>query len=276
MRIITLALAATLVSVLLIDLRLNTASTNPSGAPVAVTGSPADGVTCAKSGCHTGGPVITDHQTLMTSNVPAEGYTPGTTYTITVTSTKTGISKFGFEVSPQSITGTQLGTLIAGTGSHLVGGSKYITHSSTGTSGSGTKTWSFQWTAPVAGTGDVTFYGAFMFANNNGNDSGDAVKTDNYTVTENLSSGIADILQRELSVFPVPATDRLSIFSQSNAEQISVSLIDMSGRTLFDRTVANVDGTAVIDLSAGNAIPGIYVLRVKAIDTNAIAKLIIR
>jgi hypothetical protein len=125
----------------------------PSGSPAGYTGSPGDAQSCKN--CH-GGTVVTVNN-WITSNIPPEGYTPGTVYTVTVTVTGTG--KKGFEVSPQSSTGTQLGTLTAGTSNHLVGGTKYVTQNSGNTAA--TATWSFTWTAPAAGTGPVTFYGAF-------------------------------------------------------------------------------------------------------------------
>ncbi len=126
----------------------------PSGSPVAKTGSPGDGSDC--SSCHGGTATVTAG--LITSNIPVAGYTPGQTYQITATNTLTGSGKYGFEVSPQNAGGTQLGTLAAGTASKLVGGTKYVTQS---TASSSTHIWTFNWTAPVAGTGAVTFYGAF-------------------------------------------------------------------------------------------------------------------
>ena len=127
---------------------------NPNGSPAAKTGSPGDGANCTE--CHGGTATTTAGQ--ITSNIPASGYVPGTTYQITATNPLTGAGKMGFEVSPQNVAGTQLGTLIAGTGSKLVSGSKYVTHSNANTT---TSTWTFSWVAPVAGTGQVTFYGAF-------------------------------------------------------------------------------------------------------------------
>jgi hypothetical protein len=126
----------------------------PSGSPAAKTGSPGDGASCAQ--CH--GQAATTTAGLITSNIPAEGYTPGQTYQITANNTLTGSGKYGFEVSSQNATGTQLGTLAAGTGSKLVGGTKYVTQSNASSS---THTWTFNWTAPAVGTGPVTFYGAF-------------------------------------------------------------------------------------------------------------------
>jgi hypothetical protein len=134
--------------------QISKATAYPSGSPAGYTGSPGDGQHCQS--CHGG-----NNSTVngwITSNIPSQGYTPGTTYTITATASGTG--KKGFEVSPQSQSGAQLGTLAAGTGSHLVGGSKYVTQNSSGASGS-TVSWTFSWTAPPAGTGSVVFYGAF-------------------------------------------------------------------------------------------------------------------
>lgn len=126
----------------------------PGGAPAAKTGSPGDGASCSQ--CH--GQTATTTAGLITTNIPPEGYTAGQTYQITATNSLTGSGKYGFEVSPQNIAGTQLGTLVAGTGSKLVGGTKYVTQSN---ANSTTHTWTFGWIAPVTGTGAVTFYGAF-------------------------------------------------------------------------------------------------------------------
>lgn len=125
----------------------------PGGAPAGYTGSPGDGQNCKN--CHGG--TATTVAGMITSNIPAAGYTPGASYTITVT--VTGSNSKGFEVSPQNASGTLLGTLTAGTGNKLVGSGKYVTQSSA--SNASTAIWSFGWTAPAAGTGTVTFYGAF-------------------------------------------------------------------------------------------------------------------
>lgn len=127
---------------------------SPTGAPPAKTGSPGDGSDCTD--CHGG--TATTVSGWITSNIPADGYTPGQVYQITANNQITGSGKFGFEVSPQNVAGDLLGTLTAGANNHLVGGNKYVTHTNATTSLS---TWTFNWTAPVAGTGQVTFYGAF-------------------------------------------------------------------------------------------------------------------
>jgi hypothetical protein len=149
------------------------ASANPGGSPSGYTGSPGDGKHCVY--CHGGSAAIVTN--WITTNIPAAGYTAGTTYTITAT--VSGSGKKGFEVSPQNAIGTQLGTLAAGTNNHLVGGTKYVTQNSSGSSSS-TVIYTFSWTAPAAGTGLVTFYGAFCVGESN-------TKLSTTTVTENTA-----------------------------------------------------------------------------------------
>ncbi len=125
----------------------------PGGSPAGYTGSPGDGQNCVA--CHGGS--ASSVTGWITSNIPAAGYTAGNTYDITVTVSGSGDK--GFEVSPQAISGAQLGILGPGVGSKLVGGTKYVTQTSSKTSNPAV--WTFTWTAPPAGTGEVTFYGAF-------------------------------------------------------------------------------------------------------------------
>src|SRR3954471_2995515 len=80
-----------------------------AGAPAGCSGAPSDMTTCKQGGCHSGNP-ITIVSGWITSAIPAAGYTPGQTYTITATASYAGLSKFGFEISPQDAQGNVLGT----------------------------------------------------------------------------------------------------------------------------------------------------------------------
>jgi hypothetical protein len=161
-------------------------SSKISGAPSGVANDPASGMTTCTD-CHNG--TASSVSGWITSNIPAGGYTPGQTYTITATVTSAGKTIFGFQVSPQNSSGTQKGSLIiTSTSTTKVTGTKYVTHTSGGTApsapGSGTRSWSFNWVAPAAGTGAVTFYGAFLGGNNNGSESGDLTYKTTTTVNE--------------------------------------------------------------------------------------------
>lgn len=158
------------------------AHSSTGGAPSGFSGAPNDGLTCRA--CHSG-PAETVKAGWISSDVPANGYIPGTTYTITATATGAGHLKFGFEISPQNLNGNLLGTLISTSSqTQIIGSGVYITQTSAGTTGSGSKTWTFDWIAPVEGTGTVNFYGAFNVTNSNNGTSGDTIYTSTLTITE--------------------------------------------------------------------------------------------
>lgn len=213
----------------------NTAISNPQGAPAGKTGSPGDGgATCQTSGCHSGS--VTVVPGIMTSNVPTEGYTGGTTYTITVTTTGSGNK--GLEVSPQDLTGNLMGTLIAGTGTKLLGGGKYLTHTTPKTGSSAT--WTFQWKAPAVGTGDITFYGAFAVTDK-------STKKSTLVIKEKVAVVIAPSL---VSFAPknalVGATLTLKGTNFTGATQVSIGGTSVSNFTVVSDTVI----TAVVPSGA--------------------------
>jgi hypothetical protein len=161
----------TIIVMMMVSLRTQS---SPDGAPSGVANDPSSGsANCTN--CHSGTATIPATSVAnITTNIPSGGYTPGATYTVTATINYAGRTRFGFEVSPQNALGTKLGTLInTSSQTKLVGSSKYVTQNQAGNLGTGTKSWSFNWVAPAAGTGTVTFYGALMAANNNGGTSGD-------------------------------------------------------------------------------------------------------
>lgn len=242
------AIALTAISsIVFIDLS-SPAGANGSGAPSARTGSPGDGGNCTS--CHSG--TATSQAGLITSDVPMTGYVPGTTYTITGAITTNGVTEYGFQISPQSTSGTLLGTLTATNtaGTQLTTSGKYITHKAGGTSfPSGTATWSFDWTAPAAGTGDVTFYGAFNSANSNNNTAGDVITLSSLMVSENLTTGITATTEEsaEVAVYPNPFTDRLYIKSvSSHAEQMNVTVTDINGKIV--KSINALENNQAIEL----------------------------
>ena len=248
------------------------ASSNDTGAPIGNTGSPADNHTCARSGCHPG--TATALSDLITSDVPISGYVPGTTYNITASVSDPSINKFGFQISPQSVSGTLLGTLVitdAANTKFAIPGTKYVTHTLSGTAATNhAKTWTFGWTAPAAGTGDVTFYGAFNFSNSNGQTSGDIIHTSTLTIPEAVASGIAGTENTaSLNIYPNPAVNQIGIqYYLAQSQHVRLSLMDLSGKqvtVLIDQQQQS--GTYTESFPLGNQIPaGVYIVRLEAGD----------
>jgi hypothetical protein len=201
------------------------------GAPSGYTGSPGDSKVCTQ--CHSG-PTATDRPGWISTNVPDTGYTPGSTYTITVTAEGTGHTVFGFLVSPQKSDGTLQGTLInTSEDTQLTGNNKYVTQTLTGKTGSGSRVWNFDWTAPQTGSGSITFYGAFNIANANNSSSGDTIYTSTLDVPEAIQVGSPAFnnLETGLSIFPNPAGEQVQLqYTLASDSRITVKLYDLQGR----------------------------------------------
>ena len=147
-----------------------------SGSPGGKSGSPGDnGATCTE--CHSG--TASSIAGWVTSTIPAQGYTPGETYTMTVTGTLAGAGKYGFELTAETATGSKTGTfaITEASRTRLVNSGNSVTHTSGGNSGGASTSWSASWTAPATDVGQVRFYVAVNAANGNGNTAGDMIYT---------------------------------------------------------------------------------------------------
>ncbi|MBA3971489.1 MAG: T9SS type A sorting domain-containing protein [Bacteroidetes bacterium] len=260
------------VAMILISNPAPTAQGNVAGAPIGKTGSPGDASNC--TGCHAG---TASAGGSITSDVPASGYIPGTTYTITASITVSGLSRFGFEVSPQSATGLQKGSLVVtnSTETKLVGSTaKYITHKTAGTSGVGFKTWSFNWTAPVSGSGNAIMYGAFMASNANGTNTGDQVFLSNLLIQEDLTASIASYASEiGMVIYPNPAQEKLYVKTIDAYENIgTLEIIDISGRIIKTINYEKLSQGKSIDIT--DLPGGVYVLRIHSDNGIGIKKFI--
>jgi hypothetical protein len=190
------------------------AHTRSAGAPSQHAGAPAENnQTCAKSGCHAG--TAQDRDNMITTTIPASGYIPGEIYTITVGTSEGSVAKWGFQATIQNASGGLQGSYVITNAAQTqfpTQGSftnKYITHTTAGnsTTTTGSKSWSFDWIAPTAGTGDVTIYATVNASNNQGNASGDLILKDILTVSENISTSIQlENAENLFTIFPNPSS----------------------------------------------------------------------
>lgn len=272
---IAIALFVAVAIIIFVDALNNTSVSNNGGAPAGRTGSPGDGgLTCAISGCHLPGPAPSVMAGWITSNIPASGYVPGSTYTITATATRPGHVEFGFEISPQNAVGTLLGTLVVTniTEMQLVGANKYITHKLAGTSGpTGSKTWNFNWIAPAAGTGNVTFYGAFNVTNNNNASTGDTIYTSTLVVSEcavpaqpAAITGNTPVCPGSLQSYSVPAVSGATSYTWT----LPSGWTGTSTTNSISATAGTISGN--ITVTANNSC-GASVMRTLAVTVNNIS-----
>ncbi|MEE2954064.1 MAG: choice-of-anchor V domain-containing protein [Bacteroidota bacterium] len=148
---------------------------NSSGSPGNMTGAPGEN-TC--TACHSSFGLNTGTGTVsLTSNIPASGYTPGSTYTVTATVSDSGINQFGFEAFGGdflNINSSEMQSLAP----------NRITHTASGTQGSDSKSWTFDWVTPIGNPGALTLYASFVAADYPIGNSGDHVYSTSLTVNE--------------------------------------------------------------------------------------------
>ena len=150
------------------------------GPPDEKTGAPNEN-TCAQAGCHAGNDLNVSGGSLMLT-IP-ETYIPSEVYTIVVNLSRAGQSRWGFEMTALDANGARAGTFDADTAGNTqlseASSKQYIKHTSDGTA-QGTNdehNWEFQWTAPDADMGPITFYAAGNASNGNFNPIDDYIYT---------------------------------------------------------------------------------------------------
>jgi len=168
-----------------------TSNSNGTGSPGGKTNSNIDGQNC--TACHQGTLNSGVGTATITSDIPVNGYVLGNTYTITLTGVKANCIKFGFELTAENGNSKSGNFLITDNTTKLVNVGRAVSHKSSGTSGNTTKIWTMDWTPTIdVSIGNTTFYASLMFANGNGNFTGDNVFTTSLSVNEVVINGILD------------------------------------------------------------------------------------
>ncbi len=157
-------------------------------------------------GCHTSATTTTITLELDSAGIATTRYVAGMTYTVKLTgknTSNTSLPKFGFQIG--SIVGSAAATTPKNAGTWIApfpASTKYIAPiagkfvvgiveqtaalaATTGTGGNGTTyVRTFNWTAPAAGTGTISFWAALNAVNGNNNDTGDKYNTGHISITE--------------------------------------------------------------------------------------------
>lgn len=238
---------------------LSSSSSGPiNGGAGNLTG--AKGSTASCGGCHSGGsgtPTL-NIRVDTAGGVEVTKYTPGKTYTVTVTGSHSSLTNFGFQYTAVSGTGAaqiNAGTfsaLASQTASRTASSLNIIEHTST-ISGSLSK--SFTWTAPATAVGNVTMYLTVNAVNGNGNTGGDISGSVNKVLTAYAApSTVADITNEiSINAFPNPTTSVLNIQATNIFGNYNVEAFDFMGRSVMNTTV---NGIATI--STANWAAGVY------------------
>ncbi|MEZ5014438.1 MAG: choice-of-anchor V domain-containing protein [Chitinophagales bacterium] len=241
-----------------------TAMAHDDGAPSGNTGSPGDDQTCAHVDCHTGSAVPKD--SLVFADVPETGYVSTGSYLITVTITETDRVRFGFQASPQNLAGDKKGSidLINTVDTKKTGGGKYITHTLSGNSGEGSRTWTFIWN-PLDSHGDVTIYVAVNAADDDGHASGDHIYTNSVTIHEDPANFPLGFVDAQTPAFGVQvlADHVLECWpGQPVPQDVELRLFDLHGREVMHQDIAGMQYVTRIPLT--NVESGMYIVTLRS------------
>lgn len=225
------------------------------------TGAPGPG---ACTSCH-GGSAINSGPGSATVSIVGNptGYVPGQTYQIQVSVANNGRSKFGFALSADNGSGINRGSLADGGNSAVQVLNNYATHTSSGLSGTDSKTWTFNWTAPATAQGTVRFLAYGNASNSSNSDNGDLI----YSATRTFApatTGIADVTGLgNVEVYPNPVKDKFNMSIQLKKDGIvKAELINRNGtkvQQLFSESFESGANLIPVQLPEGLS-KGIYYL----------------
>ncbi len=228
------------------------------------TGSPLSFATCVA--CHIGNnfsPTITLE--ILDGDNPVTSYEPGKTYQVRVQiNASDNPPAYGFQaVALSGAENKQAGNFTnppEGFAVVNVNNRQYPEHDQRSSSNSFT----IDWEAPGAGTGEVRFYASGIAANGNFSNSGDgSASLSSPVVLDEMLVGNQETreLFESLSIFPNPVENELRLRIQSSAAgAYQLRLLDGQGRLFMEHRLALSAGEQVHSIDVAALPAGIYAL----------------
>jgi hypothetical protein len=221
------------------------------GPPDGYTGSPLDEKNCTE--CHLSLPPG-NLPNWITTDIPAYGYTPGETYTITLTANGIVAVKMGFQITSETAGAKAGAFIITDALNTQLAAPQTVTHT---TEGSSVKALPYsrtmEWQAPAAGTGDVTFFAIVNQSDNNNNSSGDLFYASQLIVSE-ASVSTGDFAKEPAgNIFPNPAGNTIHLKLPLNA---GLRIFNQSGLEVL-RSIAENE---YMEIAVGHLAAGTYYL----------------
>ena len=230
-----------LISSCLALLVIATAGTMTDSGRAGKTDSPGEG-NC--SGCHNNTTANTGPGSVsISTNIPNDTYTPGQNYTISVTVSEAARTIFGFGMEALDASNANAGTLVvtnAETQLMTAGNGRInMVHTLNAGATLGTKTFTYDWTAPATDIGYVKFYVGSIA----GVPDADPATDNTYTTFKSISSPTVTAVQEApvqvAGIYPNPVKDALHI-----------SLAHVQGNTTLKAELYSLTGQKIADLAS--------------------------
>ncbi len=261
-----------------------------SGPPAGSTNAPGES-SCSGPGCHSGtpntGPGFAE-LTIM-GGVPTNNfYQPDSNYNMMPYLIDNTKIKGGFQVVARLSNGSNAGTstITMPINTQLIssGGYDYVEQTATGAgepSSLNMHDWMYNWKAPSAGAGTVTFYLSGVAANDNNAPSGDDIYTDTLVLYEDVT-GIHDLSVKNNftieKVYPLPANDIVNIdFKSSKSVSLNIYVTDTKGRKVItDSPIKISPPSQTYQLNIAELNGGIYLININQTGKTTLQKKIIK
>jgi hypothetical protein len=226
---------------------------------------------------------------LDSAGVPTTHYVGGMSYTVKITGTNNTSSilpKFGFQIgciegSTAQVTPTNAGTWVSpypanthyaapNVSYYVLGVTEHGTQlaPSSGTGGNGTiYSETLNWTAPVSGTGVISFFGVLNAVNDDGTVSGDSWNLAHILINEwSSGAGITNIEPNpfSLNIMPNPAISNTTLeYTLQEEDNLELDVYDITGKKvwsqLFGQEAATVHNQ-LIDIAGLHLNRGLYIV----------------
>ena len=285
---------APLLALLLIIVNPPVAKTNSAAPPAGGLSGDPTRTTCALIGCHFGttgatytfgpGDLTLNMGDTTTDLTPMQGqsYLPGKTYYIELRPNLGNgpTPRYGFQMTCLTAAGTMAGafTIVNNrrNSAQTLLSRNYIGHNAANSNND----WIFQWTAPSADSGAVTFYFACNMANGDGTNGGDSIYTGTMVLNPESASGIfsVDNTFENLNIYPNPAIDFVNLSFENNAmSRANITLYSLTGKEI-QSGVYHVQPSAVNNIRyqlPGSLSAGVYLLQLTSGNQRSVKRIFI-
>jgi hypothetical protein len=250
------------------------------------TGAPGDetqgGQPLTCMGCHNTGPIVASVaiHVLNAAGDTVSQYVPGQAYTARVTINASGPNLQGYGFQMIALRDSDNADLKAFSDVNpnnykiatIPNGRKYAEHDNIST----INTFDVTWTAPPAGTGNVTFYASGNGVNKNGTTSGDGAGVSSKTLSEAGTSLVAEWVEPVACLaLPNPAQhDFLLRLTPATAGDFAFKAFNMGGQLVWQEQFSLPSGLSEISVPAENWAKGAYVIAIEGSQSTTNVKVL--
>jgi hypothetical protein len=265
------------VSVVAIFINGTTDTLSPCDSPVVGGHTGAPGETSCNS-CHGGTP--NSGSAIIDFDLGTTTYNPGQTYTGFVRLQQTGMQKFGFVcLALKNSNNTTIGAFnlldTVRTRTYADGNRNYVSHTPCGADSIDANSWSFTWTAPPTNVDTITMYLGALAANHDEATTGDYGYKQKIVLAPQVSNGINEINNNKIKVYPNPVADKIVVDGIEGEKLITVSIIDISGKTVIEKMKPASDNPLTVYMSENPMLlQGTYFIKITTNKSTYIKKII--